>query len=292
MAGIRPGRENECISKELGDYFVKMPIPSRIALPVCCALLQAGAINGATLAGHPAKAGETLELSFPVSEYFRDYAAQGGNPHPDTGRLVLMFPPGFDPARPWPILVVTSTTDAHRTGPMDAPWYRDPAIAEGWIVFASDATIQPRNDSTTWRLAFCGAGLDLLHRQWPQSTKWPVAFAGLSGGAKRSGWIGAMLATTGIVKTCGFFLAGINDDRLSAACKTYPPTADFLKVPIWISSGQNDPIARPQDQEAVKASLEHTGFRQVHLSHFLGGHELDKADLRRALKWFRRIGKF
>ena len=278
--------------EELVHYSTRMPIPSRIALPVCYLLLQIGVLKAATLAGRAANAGETLDLNFPVPKYFQDYAAQGGNPHPTTGRLLLMFPPGFDPNRPWPILIVTSTTDGHRTSPMDAPWYRAAAMSEGWIVLASDAIIRPREDSTVWRVALLGAALDLLHREWPQSAKWPVAFAGLSGGAKQSGWMGAMLSASGTVKIRGFFLTGINDDRLSAACKTYPPTSDFLQVPIWISSGQNDSIARPQAQEMVRASLEHTGFRRVHLSHFLGGHELDQPDLRRALKWFRELGRF
>jgi hypothetical protein len=278
--------------EEPRHYSARMPVLSRIALPVGCLLLQIGVLKAATLAGRAAKAGETLDLNFPVPKYFQDYAAQGGNPRPDTGRVLLMFPPGFDVARPWPILIVTSTTDGHRTSPMDAPWYRVPAMAEGWIVFASDATIRPREDSTVWRLALLAAALDLLHREWPQSSKWPVAFAGLSGGAKQSGWIGTMLSAGGTVKICGFFLTGINDDRLSVACKTYPPTSDFLEAPIWISSGQNDPIARPQAQEMVRASLEHTGFRRVHLSHFLGGHQLDQSDLRRALRWFREFGKF
>jgi hypothetical protein len=56
--------------------------------------------------------------------YFQDIAAQGGNPRVETGRAVVTFPPGFDPARRWPILIVTSTTDYHRTSPMDAEWYQ------------------------------------------------------------------------------------------------------------------------------------------------------------------------
>ena len=282
-------------STSTDDVFFRFFIRTGAALILfqfACGWLRTAAAADAIFAGHKAIGGETLDLTFPVPKYFQDYAVEGGNPRPETGRAVLMLPPGFDPARPWPILVITSTTDGRRTSPMDAPWYRAPALAEGWIVFASDATIRPREDSTVWRLALLGAALNLLHHEWPLSTKWPVAFAGLSGGAKRSGWIGAMLASTHTVNIRGFFLTGINDDRLSIACKTYPPSADFLKVPIWISSGSNDPIARPRDQEAVQASLEHTGFQRVHLSHFLGGHELDRSEVRRALKWFRELGKF
>ena len=204
----------------------------------------------------------------------------------------LMFPQGFDPARSWPILIVTSTTDAHRTSPMDAEWYRRPATAEGWVVLASDATIKPREDSSSWRIGMLGAALQAIRKEWPQSANWPIAFGGLSGGAKRSGLIGVVLAKTGSVNVCGFFLSGINDDRLSPAYKTYHPGGDFLNVPIWLSSGVNDPIARPQDEEKVRASLVFTGFRRVRLEPFYGGHELKAPEVQRALRWFREVGKF
>ena len=165
--------------------------------------------EAASLAGQEVRAGGTLNLQFPVNKYFQDYAAQGGNPRPTTGRALLMFPKGFDPARSWPILIVTSTTDLGRTSPMDAPWYRDSAMAEGWVVLATDATIRPREDSLGWRLAMLTAGLQTVRENWPQSTQWPMAFAGFSGGAKRCGILGAMLAKDNKIRICGFFLAGM-----------------------------------------------------------------------------------
>src|SRR3954463_13925464 len=88
----------------------------------------------ATLAGQPVQAGGRIEIQFPVSKYFQDIASQAGNPRPETGRAVVAFPAGFDPSRSWPILIVTSTSDFHRTSAMDADWYRKPATAEGWVV--------------------------------------------------------------------------------------------------------------------------------------------------------------
>jgi hypothetical protein len=76
---------------------------------------------------------------------------------------------------------------------------------EGWVVLASDATISMRIDSTQWRLAMLAAALEAVRKDW-QSAKWPLAFAGFSGGSKRSGTLGAMLAKTGSVRICGFFL--------------------------------------------------------------------------------------
>jgi hypothetical protein len=246
----------------------------------------------ATLAGQQVQPGGKIEIHFPVSKYFQDVAAQAGNPRPETGRAVVAFPAGFDPSRSWPILIVTSTSDFNRTSAMDVDWYRTPATAEGWVVLGSDATIAPHIDSTQWRLGLLGAALEAIRKDWPQSARWPVAFAGFSGGSKRSGVLGAMLAKSGSVRVCGFFLSGINEDRLGEAYKTYHPGAGLLEVPVWLSSGSSDPIATPQAHNLVKASLDRTGFRRVRLEQFGGGHQLKLSEVRRALQWFRELGRF
>ncbi len=255
-------------------------------------LLLAQGVFAGTLAGQQVQPGGRIEIRFPVSKYFQDIASQAGNPRPDTGRAIVTFPAGFDPARAWPILIVTSTSDFNRTSAMDAEWYRRPATAEGWIVLGSDATISPRIDSTQWRLGLLGAALEAIRKDWPQSSRWPVAFAGFSGGSKRSGVLGVMLARSGSVRVCGFFLSGINEDRLGEAYKTYHPGAGLLEVPVWLSSGLTDPIATPQAHNLVKASLERTGFKRVRLEQFGGGHQLKLSEVRRALQWFRQLGKF
>jgi hypothetical protein len=258
---------------------------------LCCHVWVV-ATQGATLAGQPVQGGATLEIRFPVAKSFQEVAMQGGNPRPETGRAVLTFPVGFDPRRNWPILIVTSTSDFNRTSPLDAEWYRRPALAEGWVLLASDATIRPRIDSTQWRLAMLAAALESIRKEWPQSAKWPMAFGGFSGGAKRSAVLGSMLAKTGSVKICGFFLSGINEDRLSEAYRNYHPGGDFLGIPIWLSSGESDNVARPQDHDRVRASLERTGFKRVRLERFSGGHQVKQAEVERALRWFREIAKF
>ena len=250
------------------------------------------ASHGATLGGQQVTGGGKIEIRFPVSKYFQNIAAEAGNPRVETGRAVLTFPSSFDPGRTWPILIVTSTSDFNRTSAMDAEWYRAPATAEGWIVLGSDATVRPRVDSTQWRLAMLAAALEAIRKEWPQSARWPVAFAGFSGGSKRSGTLGAMLAKSGSVKICGFFLSGINEDRLSEGYKTYRPGPDFLEVPVWLSSGDRDTVALPQSHILVKASLDRTGFKRVRLEQFSGGHQLKMSEVRRALQWFRQLGGF
>ncbi len=249
-------------------------------------------VAAATIAGQVARGGDRVEIRFPVPEYFQRVAAEAGNPFPQTGRAVLTFPKGFDPAQRWPILIVTSTADFQITSPMDVDLYRDAATEEGWVILAPDATIRPRIDSTQWRLGLLGAALEVMRKEWPQSAKWPVAFAGFSGGSKYSGTLGAMLAKSGTVKICGFFLSGNNEDRLSAGFRNYHPSRDFLEIPIWLNSGAFDKVATPSDHNLVRASLERTGFRRVHLERFDGRHEVKMAQVRLALRWFRETGKF
>lgn len=141
-------------------------------------------------------------------------------------------------------------------------------------------------------MGLLAAGLQEIRREWPQSAQWPVAFAGLSGGAKRSGVLAAMLAKSGAVNICGLFLCGINEDRISPAYRDYSPPRDFLNVPIWLSSGQRDPIAPPAAHEHVRASLQRAGFTHVRLEAFDGRHELKPAEVQRALRWFRQLGHF
>ena len=246
----------------------------------------------ATLAGKEVRGGATLDIQFPISSELQALAAQGGNPRPTTGRALIMLPSRFDPSKAWPILVITSTTDVGRTNILDAPAYRDTATKEGWMVFATDATIQPSADSLAWRVAPLTAGLQFLRNNWPQSAHWPVAFAGFSGGAKRAGIVAAMLAENRGLRICGLFLAGINSDRVTAAYKDYHPPAEFLNIPIWISSGMSDPIATPGLSEGVYFSLKRGGFKQVRLEKFFGGHALKRTEVQRALRWFRELGKF
>jgi hypothetical protein len=257
-------------------------------------LLNSGAsiAAAATLAGKKIEPGKAIEIRFPVSQHYQDYAAEGGNPRPMIGRAVWVFPKDFDPARPWPILIVTSTTDGRRRNPDDLPFYMVPANREGWVAVATDATIGARLDSNNWRLAMLAAALDQLHHEWPQSAAWPVAFAGISGGAKRSGFMAAMLATTRSLRICGLFLCGINDDRISIAYNQFHPPSTFLDVPIWLSSGINDTIAPPFSHQRVQTSLQHTGFKRVRLESFDGRHQVKAAELERALRWFRQLGGF
>jgi hypothetical protein len=176
----------------------------RILLVVAMAPILSLEGGAAILPQSPGNSG-TVDVRFPVPNYYQQYATQDGNPVPTTGRLLLLLPLNFDARRVWPILIVTATKDRGHTSPSDARWYRAAAVAEGWIVLATDATVRPRKDSVAWRLALVAAGLNVVHRDWPKSAQWPVAFAGISGGAKCAQWLGAILAQTHSLDMRGFF---------------------------------------------------------------------------------------
>ena len=209
-------------------------------------LTLANATDAATLAGQQVQPGGKIEIRFPGREIFSGHRCAGRQSSAGNGTGRAGVSGGFRSRAPWPILVVTSTSDFNRTSAMDVEWYRPPATAEGWVVLGSDATIKPRIDSTQWRLGMLAAALEAMRKDWPQSAKWPMAFAGFSGGSKRSGVLGAMLAKTGSVRICGFFLSGINEDRLGEGYRTYQPGRGFLEVPVWLSSGAATPSPRPQ----------------------------------------------
>lgn len=88
------------------------------------------------------------------------------------------------------------------------------------------------------------------------------------------------------------FLSGINEDRLGESYRTYQPGRGFLEVPVWLSSGSGDTVATPQAHDLVKSSLERSGFKRVRLERFDGQHKLKMSEVRRALQWFRELGRF
>ena len=91
---------------------------------------------------------------------------------------------------------------------------------------------------------------------------------------------------------CGFFLIGINEDEMPEALKTHPAACRiFASADLDQQRNQRsycDPIAGRASQRFTRSHR----FQSVRLSRFSGGHEVNRADLRSALKWFREQGHF
>jgi hypothetical protein len=263
-----------------------------IALALCLTnVLPATGVAkpGMTFAGVPFSPGGTARAEVPLTDQERSYAAEGGNTVPDKAVAVVAFPPGFTAQKTWPILVVFSTSDFRRLNRNDlADFYRDSAMAEGWVVLAGDGPDFPRKDTSGWRAAMTLAALDAFYKSFPGSIKWPIACAGFSGGAKRAGLIAPILALAG-ARISGIYLTGINEDRLTQGYKQYHPGKEFLNTPVFISSGREDKIAQPHEQQGVKRSLERTGFQRVRIETFSQGHAVKRDHVREALRWFRSL---
>lgn len=247
------------------------------------------ASSPASFAGTPIVPGETVGVQVPLNVQEQKYASEGGNEVPGNAIATLALPPRFNPKKTWPVLIALSTSDLKIQNRDDlARLYRATAFEEGWLVLAGDGPASPRRDTSGWRASMTLAALDALHRSFPGSERWPVACAGYSGGAKRTGLL-APLFSIGGCKIIGIYLTGINVDTLSDGYRQYRPGKEFLHMPIFISSGQEDNVATLKQQWDVKRSIQLTGFDRVRLEIFRAGHVVKRSHIREALRWFREL---
>ena len=245
--------------------------------------------EGLNFAGVPLTPGTTVQANVPLSSLEKSYVAEGGNPIPPYTVAMLAVPSGFDPKRSWPVLVVFSSSDNRHLNRDDLRMiYRQTALAENWLVLAGDGPESaPRLDSSGWRAGHTLAALRALNRSFPGSTRWPVACAGQSGGAKRASYLAPLLAAAGY-RIAGIFLEGINQERITEGYRHFQPGSSFLRTPILLNIGLQDPIATPAQQTAVKDAMERAGFRNIRVRTHPGGHFPTRAHVVEALRWFRK----
>jgi hypothetical protein len=285
--GNRPAYELPVNELSIGFRFRGAIFSHLIALGLLAVFPATAAEEStATFQGVAVQPGKTISVPVPLSPEEKSFAAIGGNRVPANAVAVLSVPPGFDPRKSWPVLVVFSTSDFKRENRGDIPFYVTEALGENWIVLTGDGPERPRDDSTGWRAAMTLAALDALHRSFPGSNKWPVVCAGISGGAKRACLIAPLLAIKGN-RVAGLYLAGVNEDLLGEGYRKFHPGPDFFSTKIFITSGQRDKIATPAQTERVRQSIQAAGFRQVRLETFPEGHNVKRPLTRAALRWFR-----
>ena len=201
----------------------------------------------------------------------------------------LWLPPGFDPQKEWNVLLISATANSSSINSLFM--YTGAAqTSGGWIVLAADGpSTPPKGDTTQWRWAMARAGLLALEAAWPAARHWPIAAAGFSGGAKRSGLLGALLCADER-PLIGMYMGGCNEDMATAGLKEYrPDRLAFRKVPVYLSAGKKDVVATVASANKVRVSLEATGFREVRLETYDGAHEPDVAQIVDALNWFKEL---
>ena len=267
--------------------------PRRCVATIFCALAWLAFVPrvfsaNLSFAGVPLTPGATVRVSVPLSQLQKSYLTEGGNVVPAYTIATLAVPRGFDPAKAWPILVVFSSSEHQHPSWYDLMViYRVPALAEGWILLAGDGPKPAsRVDSSGWRAGHTLAALDALRRSFPGSKNWPIACAGQSGGAKRASYLAPLLATGGY-RVTGIFLTGINEERMTEGYRRFQPGRSFMRTPIFLSSGERDPIATLPQQTAVKNAMQRAGFANIRHKTFPGGHVVISNHLREAFRWFR-----
>jgi hypothetical protein len=228
--------------------------------------------------------GEVTTVETPLSPQRRMEAAKDKEPNLKLAhaRIGVVVPQGFDPLKTWPVLVVTNT-EAYSN--IDAlRQFKDSALAENWVILAADEVNAEPNKEGAMKWPCMAAAFDYLTRAWPGLKDWPVACAGMSGGAKNSSFLAGDLAREHH-RVIGLLLMGCNQDTASVAFRKGGATG-LLNASVFISSGKTDTIATPERAVEVKNSLQATGFRRVRLESYDGAHDIYQPHVGEALRWF------
>lgn len=242
--------------------------------------------SAATNAPYKIPENRILEFTVPIAPASKIAIANNKNAPVDFAKAAIAVPARFDPDLPTPILLVSGSSDGDGSSIRAMQSFTNVALRMRWIVIAADGPFgKPATDNPAWRWAMVSSLLAHMHKTWPQSRRWPIVAAGVSGGGKWSGVMGAILANKGY-NLIGVYMGAVNQDLASDSAKLYEPAIRFKRTPIYLSSGTDDKVATPQHHNEVKESLLHNGFSTVRLETFKGGHALSEMELRKALNWF------
>jgi len=263
--------------------------PQAAALAASTEPVSAGASVGKlALGGVELKPGEWVTFLAPLPPDAVKELKKEKNTIVTEARVGVAIPVGFDPAKPQRVLVVSSTSDGNASSIEHAQSYKKEALELGWVVLAADPphSEAPKKISNMWRWGLIQAGLEEMHRVWPASKTWAYAAGGFSGGAKRSGYIAAIMADAGY-EMIGMYMGGCNHEMASDGLRIYGPSrSSFLRVPSFISNGTRDTVSTVQHAERVRDSLRTTGFKHVRLETYDGDHTPYPPHTTAALSWF------
>lgn len=253
------------------------------------ALASAAWLPGAAW-GEPDEGGvfqASVELS---AEWRRMAAPGGGRSKVDHAQVTVARPPGFDAGVEWPVLVVNATSDrGNHSSRALMQAYRTAAADAGWVIAAADPApeVDQRDDQLGLRYVLSAAALAVVRPMWKGADRPRVAFAGFSGGAKYSGWLGALFHKQG-ASVAGAYLAGMNVNAISEAVQHFGLGRDegFHRLPVFLQGGLKDRVATPAQHEAIADELKREGFGRVRLEFVPGPHAVDASLLAGALRWF------
>ena len=240
------------------------------------------------------KPGGMSEFEVELPTDLRKIAGRGAISPVTRARVTIAVPADFDPGRDCPVMVVSATSDAgYHSSRRLLGDYAATAMAEGWILAAADPAeeVSAGQDDVPLRYALNAAALAALRLQWPRADKAPLAFGGFSGGSKYSGWLAAMFAKGGR-RVVGIYLAGINEDTVLQAARELDVLDEaYRNVPVFLQSGETDPISTTADHQRIQEELRRAGFRHLRIEYFPGRHQTEPRLLAVALGWFRALAE-
>jgi predicted esterase len=257
-------------------------------LTLVIVLLILSPVYGAEVPFGPLKVtpGQKIEFLAPVNPLDKLEVHKEGNAPVENARGALILPEGFHFKTNTYLLIINTTSDGAGLNIPAMSAYTNVALTNGWMVLAADgAQGKPKFDHRIWRATMLKSTLRYVRKNWPASTNWTVCFAGFSGGAKWSGLLAPAIMKDGW-RVGGVFMGGCNEDRPSDGYTVFKPGAEFLRTKLFLSNGSQDQLAGLDWQKSVQQSLQRTGFQNVRLAKFDGGHELSQKHLRQALRWF------
>jgi hypothetical protein len=239
------------------------------------------------------KAGALNEFQVELNDDLRRIAGRGQLAAVSAARVTVAVPPGFDPDRSWPVMIVSATSDqGYQSSRSLLAEYAAAGMEAGWILIASDPAplVGKDQDGVPLRYALSLAALGALATQWKGAESAPLAFGGFSGGSKYSGWLAATFASRGR-RIAGIYVAGINEDTVLSGAKDLGVLDDaYRRTPVFLQSGEQDVISTPGDHQRIRDELRRAGFKNVRIEYFSGPHVTAPALLGKALAWFSELG--
>ncbi len=236
------------------------------------------------------QAGTLSHFRFELDGVERQLAEVGGKTKPSFGIFTMGVPDGFVmPASGVPLLNVlfTSVTgDIYAPNAYSAMKYYRTTRSSDWLLVTVDADVWPRRDSIQWRISMMGAAMRFMRQALPGFEQAQFAFGGYSGGSKMLIYLALFSARLG-KPPIGLFLGGCNDVPLKDASKLCGlPSSSLHNVPVMMSVGEKDRIAKPKQSRKVFKMFKQDGFESVEILTHPGGHRLVGEHVEQALEKF------
>ncbi|MDB6131487.1 MAG: hypothetical protein JWM04_2594 [Verrucomicrobiales bacterium] len=232
------------------------------------------------------KENTVVEFDIPLSATVRAQFIQLGQSTVTVARAGIYLPAGFSMNGINHFVLINSTSDGKASSIGSLRSFASSFQTNNCLGIAADGPGgKLPGDSAVWRYGLEKTALDYIRAVWPQSRKWPIICAGFSGGSKWSPYMAGMLFRDKYTIE-GIFMGGCNEDKVSAAKTIYGLGPSFLTTPLFLSGGDMDPVATPDQTWAVYDSLKRTGFTRVRYQTHPGGHTLGKGHFLQALEWF------